>query len=176
MPANLGTGALIGARPVPTQPPMNPVGTGPLSSAPTPVSSSPFVEMNPANLLLRSILRIEVDGSLRMSAPVPEGAVVHLMTGDPDACLTAAREAVEQALNALGSARPLLAIAFVDAAWQSLFATRPTQVTDTIKTALSGLPLVGAYTFGQLVRLRLDEPPVLHNQNIAVVVFGEATE
>jgi hypothetical protein len=176
VPGNLGTAALIGARPIPTQPPIMPVGTGPLSSSPPPVSSSPFVEMNPANLLLRSILRVEIDGSLRMSAPVPEGAVVHLMTGDPDACLTAARDAAEQALFALGSARPLLAIAFIDAAWQTLFATRPSQVTDVLKAALSGLPLVGAYTFGQLVRPRLDEPPVLHNQNIAVVVFGEATE
>ena len=46
--------------------------------------AGPFVESDPTNLLIRSALRVEVDGSLRMSAPVPEGSVVHLMTGDPE--------------------------------------------------------------------------------------------
>jgi hypothetical protein len=139
-------------------------------------SPLPFLESDPKNLLIRSALRVEVDGSLRMSAPVPEGAVVHLMTGDPDACLVAASSAAKEALSGLGKARPLLAVAFVDAAWQLLLGSRPNQLSAALKGALGEIPLVGAYTFGQLTRPEIDHSPVLHNQNLVVVVFGEAHE
>lgn len=138
---------------------------------------SPFIETEADSLLIRSALRVEVDGSLRMSAPVPEGAVVHLLTGDLDACLKAAQDAARQALAALGrSARPVLAVVLVDAAWQFLFEARPGAVAGALKTALGDLPMVGAYTFGQLVRPSLEAPPVLHNQNLQVLVFGEAQD
>lgn len=138
---------------------------------------SPFVETEPESLLIRSALRVEVDGSLRMSAPVPEGAMVHVMTGDPDACLKAAQDAARQALAGLGkSAKPILAVALVDVAWQFLFEARPGSVANALKVVLGELPTVGAYTFGQLARPSLDAPPVLHNQNIQVLVLGEAQE
>lgn len=136
----------------------------------------PFLESDPKNLLIRSALRVEVDGSLRMSAPVPEGSVVHLMTGDPDACLAAARGAARDALAGLGKARPLLAVAFVDAAWQLLLESRPNQLSGALKASLGEIPVIGAYTFGQLTRPDLAHAPVLHNQNLAVLVFGEGHE
>ncbi len=135
--------------------------------------TGPFIEPDPTNLLIRSALRVEVDGSLRMSAPVPEGSVVHLMTGDPEACLISAQAAAKEAVTALGKARPLLAVALVDASWQLLFETRQNQLTAMLKSALGEIPLVGAYTFGQLARPVMDKPPVLHNQNLEVLVFGE---
>lgn len=138
--------------------------------------SGPFVEADPSNLLIRSALRVEVDGSLRMSAPVPEGSVVHLMTGNPEACLTSAQAAVKDALTALGKARPLLAVAFIDASWQLLFESRQNQITSALKSALGDIPLVGAYTFGQLARPTVDISPVLHNQNLEVLIFGEGHE
>jgi hypothetical protein len=136
--------------------------------------TGPFVEADPANLLIRSALRVEVDGSLRMSAPVPEGSVVHLMIGDPDACLVSAQTAVKEALASLGKAKPLLAMVFVDASWQLLFESRQNQIATVLKSALGDIPLVGAYTFGQLVRQALDMPPVLHNQNLEVLIFAES--
>ncbi|RPJ49793.1 MAG: hypothetical protein EHM21_06295 [Chloroflexi bacterium] len=138
--------------------------------------AGPFVEADPTNLLIRSALRVEVDGSLRMSAPVPEGSVVHLMTGDPDACLAAATTAVQDALAALGKATPLLAVALIDASWQLLLEARQNHLSTVLKSALGEIPLVGAYTFGQLVRPALDKPPVLHNQNLEVLVFAEGHE
>jgi hypothetical protein len=138
--------------------------------------TGPFVEADPSNLLIRSALRVEVDGSLRMSAPVPEGAIVHLMTGDPDACLASVQVAARDALAALGKAKPLLAVALIDASWQLLFESRQNQLSGALKSALGDIPLVGAYTFGQLDRPALDKPPVLHNQNLEVLVFGEGQE
>lgn len=136
---------------------------------------------DPSGLLIRSALRVEVDGSLRMSAPVPEGSVVHLMSGDPDTCLRAATTAARQALDSLEKdARPILALAFADTAWQFLFENRPRALAEAVNaglnTAQADLPLVGAYTHGQLVRPALDQPPVIHNQNLAILVIAETQD
>lgn len=141
----------------------------------------PFVHDTSPNLLIRSVLRVEVDGSLRLSAPVPEGAIVHLMLGDPDTCLQTARDAAREALDSLGKdARPLLAVALVDAAWQLLFETRPKALAEVLSaelnTAHADVPLIGAYTYGQLARPILEQPPVLHNQNLVLLVIGESIE
>jgi hypothetical protein len=132
-------------------------------------------------MLVRSPLRVEVDGSLRMSAPVPEGAVVHLMVGDPAACLQAAQQAARDALAALhersgGKAHPLLAVALVDVAWKYLFETHPTRVAAALKAALGDVPLAGAYTLGQVARPCPGAAPVVQNQNLQVVVFGDWSE
>lgn len=129
------------------------------------------IETQPgADLLLRSPLHVEADGSLWLNAPVPEGSVAHLMIADPEACLEAARRAAHQALENLGGARPLLALALVDAAWAALFETRPTQVSEALKSVLQDIPLVGAYTLGQI------QPPTIHNQNLALVLIGETQD
>jgi hypothetical protein len=123
-------------------------------------------------LILRSPLRVEIDGSLRMSAPVSEGAVAHLMLGDPESCLRAAEMAVSQALAGLGGARPILALAFVDLAWAQLFEMRPNQVAQTLQEALGSIPLAGAYTLGQVVRSSPNSAPILSNQGLTVTVIG----
>lgn len=141
--------------------------------------TGPFVEVDPSNLVLRSVLRAGVDGVLRMSAPVPEGAVAHLMTGDADACLIAAQDAVKTAQASLSAAssnaRPLLAIALVDMGWDLLFEPRAGTgaLVGALQSALGDVPLVGAYTFGQLARPDLQAAPIVHNQNIAVLLLGE---
>jgi len=133
-------------------------------------------EAGSASLMIRSALRVEVDGSLRMSAPVPEGAVVHLMIGDPSACLEAAQAAARGALAALGQARPLLAVALIDVAWGYLFETHPNQVASALKQVLGDVPLVGAYTLGQITRASEKAPLQIHNQNLELVLIGETNE
>lgn len=123
-------------------------------------------------LILRSPLRVEVDGSMRMNTPVPEGARVHLMLGDPDSCLQAAETAARQALADLGAARPLAALASIDLAWLHLFENRPNQVAQALQEALGSVPLAGAYTLGQMVRTSLNSVPVINNQGVTVQVIG----
>lgn len=125
-------------------------------------------------LLPRSPLRVEVDGSLRMSAPVPEGAQVRLMLGDPEACLQAVESAVGQALAGLGSARPLLALAFVDLAWRMLFESRPGQLAAALSEALGSIPLAGGYTLGQVARGAPTEAPQVYNQSLVVALIAAA--
>ncbi len=123
-------------------------------------------------LLLRSPLRVEVDGSLRMSAPLPEGATAHLMLGSPEACLQAVERAAQTALDGLGTARPMLALAFVDIAWQHLFATRAGLVPSAIQDALGSVPVIGAYTLGQLARPTSTSAPEVYNQSVEIAVIG----
>jgi hypothetical protein len=122
-----------------------------------------------APLTIRSPQRVEVDGSLRMSAPVPEGAYVRLMTGIPQACLDAIRSSAAHALAALQGARPLMGVLLVDAAWSMLFEGRQSEITAAARAALGGLPVVGGYTFAQI-----SPSAALLNQHIQVIVFGES--
>jgi hypothetical protein len=124
------------------------------------------------DLLLRSPLRVEVDGSLRMSAAVPEGSTVHLMLGDPEACLLAVDQAVSQALRGLDSARPLVALAFIDLAWLQLFGTHSHQVAEAIQEALGSIPAIGAYTLGQVARPTYSMAPEIYNQSIQILIIG----
>jgi hypothetical protein len=133
------------------------------------------VEKSPASeeLLLRAPLQVQVDGSLRMNAPVKEGSIVHLMVGDMQASLLAAASAVQQARQALGKARPVMALVFADLAYRTLFESKPGTMVDALNNELKGIPLVGAYTLGQLAR-PLGALAELHNQQIMIVLIGEA--
>jgi hypothetical protein len=126
------------------------------------------------DVLVRSPLRMEIDGSMRMNVAIPEGAVVHLMIGDPAECLKAIERAAQMALEGLGSARPLAALAFVDIAWLNLFETHTQDIPQAIQEALGSIPVLGAYTLGQLVRSNQNAQPELLNQGIGIVLLGAA--
>ncbi len=123
--------------------------------------------------IVRSPLQVEVDGSFRMNACIGEGQTVHLMVGDAQACLENARASVRQALAALGKARPLLALILVDQAWQTLLETRPGRLTTVLREELGDVPLIGAYTLGQVTRPAGDELVRFYNQAILTAVIGE---
>jgi len=125
------------------------------------------------DLMVRAPLRVEDDGSLIMNAHVPEGQKGHLMIGDATACLEAARRSAEGALRAIAPARPFLAVVFVDLAWRYLFETTSANYLQEIQSTLTNIPLIGAYTMGQISLSNSDSPSGLVNQYIRVVLFGE---
>ncbi len=124
------------------------------------------------DVLLRSPLRVEVDGSLRMSAPIPAGATAHLMLGDPASCLASVEETARQAMRDLGSSHALVALAFVDLAWLQLFGVTASQIPGAIQEALGSVPVVGAYTLGQILRPAPSAAPEIFNQGIQIVLLG----
>ncbi len=131
----------------------------------------------PDALLLRSPLRMEVDGNLRMNSRVPEGKTAHLMIGDPDACLAAARLAAGEALRSLGSAAPLVGLVLIDQAWQALLEGRMDTLFKQIREALPGIPLMGGYTLGQLAWPAPGAPTTqLVNQHILIALIGEVED
>jgi hypothetical protein len=128
--------------------------------------------------LVRSPLRMEADGSLRMHTIIPEGATVHLMVGNSDGCLEAARQAAKQALQAIGEARPVLALLFTDIAWQMLFEAQPGREIQAVREVLGPeVPIAGGYTFGQIANLPAREKtngaPELFNQTLQIIIFAE---
>jgi hypothetical protein len=126
------------------------------------------------SLLVRTPLRIESDGSLRMSAGIQDGAIGHLLVGGTESCMEAARQAARNALQALGSATPKLALVFVDISWQMLLTSQAGSEVEAVGDVLGkDVPIIGGYTFGQLAHLNGTPRPQFLNQHIEVVLLGE---
>ena len=125
-------------------------------------------------MLLRSAVHVEVDGSFRMNAPIPEDAEAQLLVGNMESCVAAARQAAQTALEGMHGAKPLMAVLLVDIAWQYLFESRSDEFVKAVLEELDGIPLVGAYTMGQAASQKMEVKPVLQNQQIEVVLLGEA--
>jgi hypothetical protein len=127
-----------------------------------------------SGLVLRSPLRMEADGSLRMNAELPEGGAVDLMVGTQDACLQAVQSAAGDALASLGSTPPKLALLLVDEAWQTILEMRPgAEVEAVLGVVGANVPILGGYTYGQIARLGLGQDIDFLNQHILVLLFGE---
>ena len=126
-------------------------------------------------LLVRSPLRMETDGSLRMNTLIPEGATAHLLVGSIQNCLEAAKQAAQAAIDSLNGARPVLALIFADIAWQMLFESNAGQELQVIREVLGpDVPIAGGYTFGQIARVNKEKKsaPELLNEQIEIVLFG----
>jgi hypothetical protein len=118
-------------------------------------------------------IRLEADGSLRMNSKIKEGEIVDFMVGTQEACRAAVRQAAVQALTAFQGKKPRLALLFVDTAWQSLLVLEPNFETEIIRSVIGAeVPLIGAYTIGQIFRPSPELPPDLLNQHIEVVLLG----
>lgn len=126
--------------------------------------------------VVRSPLRMEVDGSLRMNTVLPEGAGADLLVGSSQACQKAARQAAEQALEGLGGAPPALAIVFVDEAWRTILQLQPGSEIRAVQQVIGeNTPILGGYTLGQVARFTPGGTGELLNQHILVVLFGSKT-
>ncbi len=125
-------------------------------------------------LLVRSPLRVEADGSFRMNAPVRDGLDAYLLTGSPATCQEAAQRAAQKARLALGNVKPVFAMILADISWQMLFKAEPGAEVTAVQDVLGrDIPIVGGYTLGQVIPGKDGSPPNFLNQHITVVVFGE---
>jgi hypothetical protein len=129
--------------------------------------------------LVRSAIRTESDGSLRMNTTTPEGKIAHLLVGNEPDCLEAARQAARQALLAYrisSSVQPCLALVLVDSAWRLLLQSQPGEEARVVSEALGGqVPIAGGYTWGQFGTLKdVSGIPIL-NQHLLVILLGEKT-
>jgi hypothetical protein len=125
-------------------------------------------------LLVRSPIRVEADGSFRMNAPVRDGADAYLLVGSRVSCENAAQQAVQQALQQLEGRKPVFALVLVDVAWEMLLKSHPGAEIAAVKDILGeSIPIAGGYTLGQVVPGRETKIPQLLNQHIIVTVFAE---
>ena len=125
------------------------------------------------DLITRSPIRVEADGSFRMNASIRDGIDAYLLVGSRAACERAARDATQQALLQLGDSKPVFALVLVDVAWQMLLKAHPGVEIEAVRDILgTNVPIAGGYTLGQVVSSENVTPKFL-NQHIVVVVFGE---
>jgi hypothetical protein len=128
-------------------------------------------------LVVRSPLKMESDGSLRMNAIVPEGSSVQILVGSTSNCIEAAKKATRTALAGLGTAQPVLALVVPDISWQLLFRSTPGQEIHAVREILGpNVPIIGGYTFGQLncsTQSLENKIPELLNQHFEIILFGE---
>jgi len=132
------------------------------------------IESSEEKLNVRAPLRVEADGSFRMNASIRDGMDAHLLVGSPSACRQAAQNSAQQALNQLGTARPVMALVLADIAWQMLLEATPGIEIQAIQEILGeDVPLIGGYSLGQFVPG--DPTPEFLNQHIVTIIFGEPT-
>jgi hypothetical protein len=125
-------------------------------------------------LILRSPLRVEADGSFRMNAPVRDGLDAYLLIGSRASCQNAAQTATRQALLQLDEAKPVFALILVDIAWQMLLKSTPGAEIAAVQEILGpDVPIAGGYTLGQIVPGKFPNPPQFLNQHMVVIVLGE---
>jgi hypothetical protein len=124
------------------------------------------------SMIVRSPIRVEADGSFRMNGTVRDGIDAYVLVGSRTACEKAAQQATQQALLALGSAKPVFALVLVDIAWQMLLKANPGAEIAAMQDLLGPkIPIAGGYTLGQIVPGK--ETPSFLNQHMVVIAFGE---
>ncbi len=125
-------------------------------------------------LVIRSPIRVEADGSFRMNAPVRDGADAFVLIGSPASCQEAAQQAAQQALRKLDGVKPAFGLVLVDIAWQMLLKATPGAEIAAIHDIIGDqVPLAGGYTLGQIVPGKDEAAPNFLNQHLVVILFGE---
>lgn len=125
-------------------------------------------------LVIRSPIRVEADGSFRMNASVRDGADAFVLVGSRTSCQEAAQQATQQALRELEGVKPAFALVLVDIAWQMLLTATPAAEIAAIQDILGEeVPIAGGYTLGQIVPGKKATSPEFLNQHIVVVLIGE---
>jgi hypothetical protein len=125
-------------------------------------------------LVIRSPIRVEADGSFRMNASVRDGVDAFVMVGSRISCQKAAQRATQQALRELDGVKPAFALVLLDIAWQMLLKATPGAEIDAIQEIIGeDVPIAGGYTLGQIVPGQETASPRFLNQHIVVILFGE---
>ena len=125
-------------------------------------------------LVIRSPIRVEADGSFRMNASVRDGADAFILVGSRISCQKAAQQATQQALRELDGVKPAFALVLVDIAWQMLLQATPGAEIAAIQEIIGeDIPIAGGYTLGQIVPGAESASPGFLNQHIVVILFGE---
>jgi len=134
--------------------------------------------------LLRNILSIENNGSLRLQGNVIEGSTIRLMIGTKESCLNATRQALSEAKKILFA--PIVDITkseiknfvfvFDSVSRYMLLRKEADQEIEIIRGGFNqDTPIIGLYTYGEQAPLKAisyQGQAYFHNQTIAVLNIG----
>ncbi len=126
--------------------------------------------------LLRNILSIENNGSIRLHGDIPQGSQIRLMIGTKESCLDATRQAAEEAKKGLSGRKVNFALVFDSVSRYILLGRQANQELNIVKNALGeNTPIFGLYTYGEqapLKAINYQGQSYFHNQTISVLGFG----
>ena len=105
-----------------------------------------------AGYRLRVPLGITADGSVSCAAEVPTGAQVYIMRTTSESAITAAANATDAAIRAIGDEKPGVAIFFDCVATRLRMGDVFGFELDAVARSLGGARLVGCNTYGQIAR------------------------
>lgn len=131
--------------------------------------------------LLRNIISIEADGSICLQGNVPEGSTIRLMIGTKETCLTATKQAVDEAKKSLFSYpgitfKKKFALVFSSISRYMLLRREAKKEFEIIKESLGpDTAFIGLYTCAEMAPLRAISyrgQVYFHNQTIAILIIG----
>jgi len=123
--------------------------------------------------LLRNLTSIENDGSLVFQGNVPENSLIRLMIGTKESCLTAARQAAEEAKK---SGVNNFVLVFDSISRYILLRRDANKELKIIKESVGkDTPVIGLYTYGEqapLEAIGYHGQTYFHNQTIVILTVG----
>jgi len=137
-----------------------------------------------AEYLLRNILSIENNGSMRLQGNISEGSLIRLMIGTKESCLEATLQATQEAKVGLSSKLAVFetkkmnnfALVFDSISRYMLLRRDAERELEIIRKGLGeNTPLIGLYTYGEqapLMAVSYQGQAYFHNQTVAILAFG----
>lgn len=100
----------------------------------------------------RAPLSVGVDGSLTCAAPVPEGAFVSILDGDPVCMVSAAKAAAQEARAGLGE-RNVAGVLLFDCVCRGMILKSDfSKEIDAVRSVFGKVPLTGFLTYGEIAQ------------------------
>ncbi len=127
-------------------------------------------------LLIRDPVVANEKGEITMAATVPEGAMIHLMIGDREKAIQAAKDAAANAMSQLEGKEPKFVIMFNCMARNKLLGVRCNEENQAVQEIIGkDVPMLGFYTYGEQGPLlgRKGTPTYFHNETMTLLVVGE---
>jgi hypothetical protein len=125
--------------------------------------------------LLRAPLSVENDGTIRLTAEVPEGTHVRLMIGSVDSALEAARCAAKEAVAQMNGRPPKLAMLINGVARRRLLGLKANEEIQIIREIIGeSVPVIGFYSYGEVAPLNSSKvkDSCFHNETIVILLLG----
>jgi len=124
--------------------------------------------------LVRDPAGIRPDGAIEFAAPIPENAVVHMMSSDQGAIFAAARAAAQQAIDGLAG-RPVAAVIIFDCVSRlDLLGDAAGVEIEHIRSVIgSETPCIGFFSWGEIAAPSGLVLAVLHNKSVVVCALPQ---
>jgi methyl-accepting chemotaxis protein len=118
----------------------------------------------------RAPLSVLADGALACAAEVPQGSMVSILAGEPDAMIAAARSAADSAFAALDGRKAAGVLLFDCICRSQMLGSAFSREVEAVRSVFGDVPLAGFLTYGEIAR-RPGHQDGWHNATAVVVAI-----